>query len=163
MTRFLRGFFSKLFRKNVGVEISKPECSLSDSKSDSREDVEITLPTTTIDDFKLSNQIPPKTVRINEVFRRLKGLPNPSDRDGAHQLIKSTLNDVEDEYTDFPMYHQDRMNFFDFTVDGWKDLDGDPARLDLNSHIAHLYNNGHIKIVSNKSGSIVFNKGKAPE
>jgi len=103
----------------------------------------------------------PKSLRLDEVFRRLENAPPAYSRVSAHKLVRDTLNEVEDELTGLPMYHQKRMSFFSLEIDGWKDLNKNPCSINLNSHVAYLYDDGAIKIVrGNDSGCIFEKQGK---
>lgn len=86
--------------------------------------------------------------RLQEFFSRLEAANPATDRNSARKLIHDILDDVEDEFTDFPNDRSpmnNRMYFYTFAVKEWKDLDKDPCHINLNgSHIIFIYNNGSI-------------------
>jgi hypothetical protein len=69
----------------------------------------------------------PKSLRLDEIFRRLENAPPAYSRVSAHKLVRDTLNEVEDELTGLPMHHQNRMSFFSLEFDWWEDLNKNPC------------------------------------
>lgn len=99
-----------------------------------------------------------KSARLNEVFSRLEKAPAADSRESAHRLVRDTLNCVEDELTGLPMYHQNRMSFFSLEIDAWKDLNKNPCSINLNSHVAYLYDDGAIRIDRINDSECIFQK-----
>jgi hypothetical protein len=89
---------------------------------------------------------------LKVIFERLKLACPASSRDEAHALVLEVVNEVEAEETGLPpnfSANSGRMYFYDFSPDLWKDLNSDPARLDLNQkHFIELYHSGRIVIFS---------------
>ncbi|MAA92942.1 MAG: hypothetical protein CML22_06680 [Rheinheimera sp.] len=112
----------------------------------------------TLEQFLESGKPIPKSLRLNEAFRRLEKAPAADSRESAHKLVRDTLNNVEDEFTDLPMHDPNRMTFFSLEIDAWKDLNMNPCSINLNSHVAYLYDDGSIRIDRLNDSECIFKK-----
>ncbi|MDC8832910.1 hypothetical protein [Alteromonas gilva] len=112
----------------------------------------------TLEQLRENGKPIPKSLRLDEIFRRLENAPPADSRASAHKLVRDTLNEVEDELTGLPMYHQNRMSFFSLEIDGWKDLNKNPCSIHLNCHVAYLYDDGFIKIDRINDSECIFEK-----
>jgi hypothetical protein len=110
----------------------------------------------------MSNQIPPKPVRLAEFFRRLESAPAASDADEAYALVCGTMNAVEDELTGIPHDPSQWMidgRMYPPQTDQLKTVKGRPElrRYVSVGHGTIIGPNGAIQIRL-KDGTVVFEK-----
>nr|WP_226976347.1 hypothetical protein [Vibrio fluvialis] len=86
--------------------------------------------------------------RLKKFFSRLELAEPSTNRNSARNLIQDILDGVEDEFTNFPNDRSplnNRMYFYSFSVQEWKNLNTDPCYISLNGvHKVFIYNNGSV-------------------
>ena len=110
---------------------------------------------------------PPKQVRLAEIYRRLSAAPASATAEKAMELLRRTIDDVEDEMTDLPNNQgriQDDSRIyppaeeFSFPVAGRPDL----VRYRHVRHNTFLRDNGAIEIrEAPPGGRVMFEKAGA--
>ncbi|MBB5360538.1 hypothetical protein HDE76_003782 [Rhodanobacter sp. ANJX3] len=94
-----------------------------------------------------------KPERMKLFFERLKQAPRPTSRQDAINLIKRTLDEIEDQHSGLPRSNYDgRMHFWPISTDfGWMNIQSDPCYWDdsvVKRHRTYIFNNGRIVIFS---------------
>lgn len=92
-----------------------------------------------------------KKERLEEVFRRLSGASPADSFESAYELLQSTLNQVEDEWTDIPFSPENWQNdgrLYPPQRDSFRDVPGSPqvVRLRQVGHNTYISNGGAIEI-----------------
>lgn len=95
-------------------------------------------------------EIKRKSERLAEIFRRMSEAPACSSFETAHALLCSTMDEVEDELTDFPNEPERYMaipRLFPPRGDRMSSVGGcDVKRFDSLRHVTYIASNGAIEI-----------------
>ncbi|MEZ5944355.1 MAG: hypothetical protein R3C18_23450 [Planctomycetaceae bacterium] len=97
-------------------------------------------------------QTPSKADRLAEIFRRMSAAPACSTFDKAYELLCKTIDEVEDELTDYPN-EPDRwmqlQRLFPPQMDRMSSVQGcDLKRFDNRRHVTYIASNGAMEVRS---------------
>ncbi|WP_321922985.1 DUF6685 family protein [Paraburkholderia guartelaensis] len=106
----------------------------------------------------------PKRERFAEFIRRLEQAPRASSREEALEIMRSTMDEVENELTRLPSSdYRDRMHVFGFECN-WKDLDADTCYWDdfvTGQHRTSISHSGKIVITRRGYANPILEKDAA--
>lgn len=95
---------------------------------------------------------PPKAERLAEIFRRIAEAKPCSTFDEAYELLCTTMDDVEDELTDYPNEPDQWMQIqrlFPPQMDRMASVEGyDVKRFDSRRHVTYIAGNGALEVRS---------------
>jgi len=105
----------------------------------------------------MANPTKTKRKRFEMFLTKLKDAPCACSRDGALDLLKQTMIQIEDEYSGTSRTnYSERMHVWSWEFE-WRDLDSDPCYWDdsvSRTHRTQIFHDGRIIITNLKSSAM---------